>query len=50
MDKKTMVIIDQEELDEAINMLDRIYTELRVINESFKKLVEMVEEERGQDH
>lgn len=50
MDKKTMVIIDQDELDEAINMLDRIYTELRGINESFKKLVEMVEDERGQDH
>jgi len=50
MDKKTMVIIDQDELDEAITMLDWIYTELRGINESFKKLVEMVEEERGQDH
>jgi len=49
MDKKTMVIIDQDEVDEAINMLDRIYTELRGINESFAKIVEMVEEERGKD-
>jgi len=44
-----MLIIDEEEIDQAINLLDLIYTELRGINQSFSKIVDMIEEERGGD-
>ena len=40
-----MLIIDEEEIDQAINLLDLIYTELRGINQSFAKIVDMIEEE-----
>jgi len=44
-----MLIMDEEEIDQVINLLDLMYTEIRGINQSFSKIVDMLEEERGSD-
>ncbi len=47
MNKKTLVIMDQDDIDDFKQLLDLIYTELNEFNTVVKEKLDDLEEEEG---